>query len=97
MFSEITVGKLQHWLDTPLGEIYGYPDYGNNLEELLFINRQKMPIILKQILHKLEKDLGAAVRQEITNAYIARDKQRHDTFMVVLTLSNDVAIGEYHV
>jgi len=97
MFSEITVGKLQHWLDTPLGEIYGYPHYGNNIEELLFINRQKSPTILNQIFNKLEKDLGIAVRQEITNAYILKDRQMIDTFTVVLILNNDVAIGEYHV
>ena len=96
-FSELTVGRIQHWLDTPIGAIYGYPDYGNNIEQLLFINRQKAPATLSMILHKLGKDLGEAVTSEIREATILRDKDRNDTFYVMILLSNNMAIGEYNV
>ena len=94
--SILTKNPIQHWLDTPVGSYRGYPEYGNSIYELIGENRQDLNAKLGIIIDKMEDQLGTLVAMTIKSIYFAEEKDKRDTFYIVIELINGkIALGEY--
>lgn len=93
--SIVSKDPIQLWLDTPIGAYEGYPTWGNNVYELLFLNKQEAKATVMQIMAKLQYDIGYANAQRITGTQLLFNGD--DTFALLLYLqNNDIAIGVYN-
>ena len=89
------VDAIQHWLITPHGSYYGYPNYGNKIHEILYQNRQDINYASGKIVDDIVADLGIDYAKNIALVEILTDREK---FYVVITLFNKAyAVGIFDV
>ena len=89
------IDAIQHWLITPLGSYYGYPNYGNKIDELLYHNRQDLNYVSGKIIDDIVGDLGIEYAKKIAKVEILTDREN---FYILLHYFNDkYALGVYSV
>ncbi len=93
--SVVSKNAIQHWLDTPKGSYYGYPNYGNSLHELLFLNNQHAQHKLGVIVDSIRRDLGRKFAEEIQHISLNVDADDNSITYIVIITKNNIAIGEY--
>ena len=93
--SVVSKNPIQHWLDTPKGSYYGYPNYGNSLHELLFENNQHAQHKLGVIIDRIEKDLGSEFAHTIQHISLHVDKNDTSTSYIIIVANNTILAGEY--
>jgi len=93
--SIVSKNPIQHWLDTPKGSYYGYPNYGNSIHELLFLNNQHAQHKLGVIVDSIRRDLGDSVAETIQHVSLHVDADDSSVSYVVIVSSNSISIGEY--
>jgi len=89
------IEAIQHWLITPLGAYYGYPNYGNKIDKLLYHNRQDLHHASSLIIKDITEDLGRDYAKQIASIEILADREN---FYIVVALKNkEYAVGVFNV
>lgn len=97
MISKLSSEPIQHWLNTPQGSYFGYPEYGNIIEQILFHNKQDLYHALGLLVNRITLDLGREIAEKIKDIKILKEQNREDSFVILIFHDNDVAIGEFDV
>jgi len=89
------IDAIQHWLITPCGSYFGYPNYGNKIAELLYNNRQDLQYVTNKVIDDILEDLGIEYAKEIASVNISTDKEKF--YIIVALFDKNYATGIYNV
>ena len=84
---------LKCWLDTPIGYYVDKPNFGNNLKELMFKNKQDIRLKLHLIMDKIEEDLGNEVADNIDSIKLIRVDEI-DKLLIAIRYNNEMIFKE---